>query len=428
MYHPPYSRLAAILLCLILSFYTSSGKRTSSSSSSSSQFQRLEFRGGSQSSNTESSTYDLATNLRLQGKELHDNGDFEQAAKLFKEAADTLQAHEENQQQQQQEQVGEEEIYMPLSEDYATCRLHQALCHLKSENYELCLDACTSILQDETDANGSTPGGSRNIAINTPAVRARAFHRRAKAKLGLGDSTGALQDARSAAFLGDRKAVALYGRLMRDPSSSSSSMEQNTFQSSILSQQPNSSHSALLESLLDKSKSPNIESPFSPASLLMGGTSKGGSKGVLGALSGSSNSLTKSVITSLSKRLDDEQTQTMICNYLQKTNKSQLQQLAAMAGLSNSLEDSTFEKIEKVCHGVTPKTIKRIVTNSKRALYGIQILRRTAMIINKYKSLLIGLLIFQWAKSAWLRPIPMSKVAKKAAKTALKEAMKASRV
>ena len=59
--------------------------------------------------------------------------------------------------------------------------------------------------------------------ITIPAqIRARAHHRRAKARLSLGDLDGALEDARSAAFMGDRNAVQFYGRLMREGSGTSS--------------------------------------------------------------------------------------------------------------------------------------------------------------------------------------------------------------
>jgi tetratricopeptide (TPR) repeat protein len=392
--------------------------------SSSSEIQCLSIRGGSNSqpelegdgevdveTSTNStadndsqlvSTVELATKLRLEGKEFHDKGDFEKAAELFKKAADSLQQHEQTQ----------------LTEDYVTCRLHQALCHLKSMNYQLCLEACTAILQDD-----QTESHRLNPATSTPAVRARAYHRRAKAKLGLGDSTGALQDARSAAFLGDRKAVALYGRLMRD--SPSSPNDQSTFQSP-LPQQP-SPNSALLESLLNKSNPSSSDSSmpaFSPASLLMGG----GTKNLMGALGSGSNGLAKSVVESLTKRLEEEETQTTICNYLKKTNKTQLQQLAAMAGMSDGIRESHLDRLVTFCHSVTPRAIRRTVRTTKGAIYGFKVIRRTVKIINKYKSLLVALLILQWTKSACMRPMPVDRVAaKRATKRALKDAMRGNR-
>jgi tetratricopeptide (TPR) repeat protein len=349
-----------------------------------------------------SNSIEIATKLRLEGKAFHDKGDFVKAAKVFQEAADSLQENKES----------------PLAEEYATCILHSALCHLKSEQFEQCLEMCTSILQDdENSAPKSQP------VMSKPVVRARAYHRRAKAKLGLGDASGALQDARSAAFLGDRKAVALYGKLMRD--SPSSPDNQNSFQS-IIAKQQIPSNSPLLNSLLSESPTSNSDEfqAFSPASLLMG---NGGSN-LMGALGSGSNGLAKSVVNSLSNRLEEEDTQMTICNFLQKTSKSQLQQLAVMAGIADAIQEPHLDKIVAVCHGVTPRTIKRTVKNTKRALFGLKIIRRIVKTMNKYKSLLVALILLQWTKSAYLRPIPIDRVAaKRATKQALREAMKVNR-
>jgi hypothetical protein len=82
-----------------------------------------------------------------------------------------------------------------------------------------------------------------------------------------------------------------------------------------------------------------------------------------------------------------------------------------------------------ICHRVTPKGIRRTVRTTKRAIYGIQVIRRIAKIINKYKTILVALVIFQWTKSACFRPIPIDRQAvKRVAKQALKEAMKANRI
>eukprot|EP00980_Cylindrotheca_fusiformis_P005340 scaffold1138_cov128-Cylindrotheca_fusiformis.AAC.22 len=348
------------------------------------------------------SIVEVATKLRLEGKDLHDKGDFESAAELFGKAANTLQQLDQAEQ----------------TEEYVTCILHQALCYLKSKNYRLCLEACTSILQDDKPQYNHL-----NPAISTPAVRARAYHRRAKAKVGLGDPSGALHDARSAAFLGDRKAVALYGRLMREtplsPIQPSSTPNQFSHQAP-----PND---ILLESLLNKSgrHSSGYSMPeLSPSSLLMGG----GPQNLIGSLGSGSNGLAKSVIQSLSKRLEEEETQTTICNYLKKTNKTQLQQLAAMAGLSNAVRESDLDRLVKFCHGVTPRTIRRTVRTGKGAVYGIKVIRRTVAVLNKYKSLLVALILLQWTKSACMRPIPVDRMtARRATKRALKNAMKANR-
>ena len=374
------------------------------------------------SDESSSSRTEIATSLRLEGKELHDQGDFVKAAEVFQRAADTL-----------LNGVGDdntESSSMRMSEDYATCRLHQALCNLKSENYELCIEACTDVLQDNSEDVNS---GSTHL----PAINARAYHRRAKAKMALGDNSGALRDARTASFLGDGKAVNLYGKLMRETSSSDLSSVMNPLMSlgsssSSSSVSPVSPHSALLESIMNKSSggnesgsSPGGFPDFSPASLLMG---SGDGSNLLGALGSGGGGMAKSVIKNLVKQLDDESTQVTICNFLQKTNKAQLVSLASMAGIDNALEDSQLDRLVKFCHGITPKGIRKTVRGTKVVVYFVKVIRRTIKVINKYKSLIVAALILQWMKSAVLRPLPINKkAAKLAAKEALKDAMKASR-
>ena len=277
----------------------------------------------------------------------------------------------------------------------------------------MCLEACTSILQDDATAPNSY------IQDVSPFIRARAYHRRAKAKLALEDRTGALQDARSAAFLGDSRGVALYGRLMREPTMQSD--EQSIVQGS--NTENSSPNMAIFESLLQSNKSsPSSVSDFSPASLLMG---SGGLGQALG--SGDGGSLAQSVIKSLSKRLDDENTHTTICNYLKKTNKSQLQQLLAMGGMGDAIQDSHMDRVVSICHGVTPKAIRRVVKATKGAVYSVKLVRRTMQVVNKYKTVFVGLIVLQWIKSALFRPTPIQKTARKASKKVLDAAVKAAK-
>ncbi|KAL3925984.1 MAG: hypothetical protein SGILL_000031 [Bacillariaceae sp.] len=359
---------------------------------------------------------EVATTLRLQGKDFHDQGDFDKAAELFQAAADSL-------------LEDDEAAAARMTEEYATCRLHQALCHLKSDQYDLCIEACTDVLQDEEDDSATSSSAPfPTFADQSPPVKARAYHRRAKARMGLGDTSGALQDARTAAFLGDSKAVALYGKIMRESSSSSLGDAMNPLLSSQSSSSPSS---ALLESLMQKSPSTGTDNSglpdFSPASLLMGNGS--GGNGMLDALgSGAGGGLAKSVLKSLSKRMDDDATHEQISGFLQRANKTQLRSLASMAGMNDALQDSTIDSLVKLCNGVKPKHIKRTVRTTKVVVYMVKLIRKIFKVINKYKTILAGLLILQWMKSATLRPIPINKkAARKAAKKALKEGMKATR-
>lgn len=394
------------LLCLSKNIHAASANRRSTVTIHQTHIVEI-VRGGSleegsqeesedDDSSSKSSLTEIATALRLEGKEHHDRGDFIKAAEVFQRAADTLLSNDD-------------ESSMRLSEDYATCRLHQALCNLKSENYELCIEACSDVLQDED--RGSSHG---------PAINARAYHRRAKAKMALGDNAGALQDARTASFLGDGKAVNLYGKLMRETSSADYG---DIMSNPLMPETPMASpHSALLESLMNKSSdsSPMGGLPdFNPMSMLMGNSGD-----LLSSLGSGGSGMAKSVVKNLVKKLDDESTRVTISDFLQRTDTAQLRNLAGMAGV-DGISDDQLAKIEKFCHGVTPKTIKRTVGLTKVAVYLFKVIRRTLELIQKYKTLIVAAMILLWTKSAILRPLPINKrAAKKAAKLAAKEALK----
>jgi hypothetical protein len=93
-----------------------------------------------------------------------------------------------------------------------------------------------------------------------------------------------------------------------------------------------------------------------------------------------------------------------------------------MAGVG--ISDGQLSKLVNVCHGVTPTTIKKTVRRSKRAIWGVQLIRKFFKIVSKYKSLIVAVALLQWTKSAVLRPIPINQ---RAAKKSLKDAMKANR-
>lgn len=332
---------------------------------------------------------DQASQLRVKGKAFHDEGDFVVAATNFASAADLLEpliAHE--------------------AEEFVTCRLHEALCRLKASQYEEAVTACSQVLQLSNDSI-------------EPALRARAFHRRAKAQLELGNVDEALEDARSAAFLGDRKAVALYGKLMRENSGMSSSSalsgmsdgDGSAFGSSADLLQSLLSKSSMASSPLPESSGDSSSSPFSALSLLSGMSQD--------MASGNQGNLAKSVLTAVSKRLEDENTQDTLCGYLQSASGPQLQQMAGMAGMQ--LPEEQAAKIASFCNSVTPKTIQKTLKTSKRAIYAIQLIRKVLRLIAKCSGLIVLLLVLTWIKSAVLRPIPINK---RLARRATKEGAK----
>ena len=353
-----------------------------------------------------------ATLLRQAGKELHDRGDWWEAANVFGQAADLLQSPLSST-TTPTASLSSSSLslsYYNHRTDYCTCRLHEALCRLKLEEYDACVDICTRILADPEQTSG--------------AIRSRAHHRRAKAYLHLGQDDEALQDARAAAFLGDRKAVALYGKLMRGNSNTNNNNHyhgseggggatidelasppmlndllqgRNPFlaNSNDLSQ----GNSMLLESLL--SKSSGIGMPAETPSLLGQG--------------GAGGTLAKSLLSSLTKRLETDSDS--ICAYLHKTNPTQLLQLGSLAGIS--LSEQQAQRLVKFCHSVTPKAIRRTVQFGKRGWYGLVVMRKALKVFNKYKHLLILWALAAWIQSAIRRPIPISKKAAKAMAAAL---------
>jgi tetratricopeptide (TPR) repeat protein len=341
---------------------------------------------------------EIASQIRIEGKNLHDKGQFVEAAARFSSAADllspTLSFSSES-----GESGG-------VADDFATCRLHEALCLLKAEDYEEAMRACTDVLDSPLLSSASC----LRVA---PALRARAFHRRAKAQVELGNEAAALQDARSAAFLGDQKAVALYGKLMRESSGPSWSGDTGDMGDMATS-------GALLESLLNKSSGPGAASApmgdmgdlFSPSSLLNmmgagapsagGGPGKSSDSGKEGA-----GSLAKSVLSSLVKRLEDESTQNQICNFLKGTSGPQIQQMASLAGLQ--IEDSIANRLARFGRGVTPKTLRRTLRTTKVVIYTVQLIRKVFQLISKYRSIIILIFLVGWIKSAILRPLPVNK-------------------
>ncbi len=476
------------------------------------------------------SIHDDASQLRIKGKELHDQGDFTQASQSFQQAANKLQIAITNLSISVNSDGASDSLidvdheiknkHQQLIEERATCRLHEALCHLKNEQYALSVESCTDVLMDGvqivydygtdsvTDNDGdqegsenpkepptasirvltnqessstsfSSSGSAESSSIKTttlspsttaqlsPAVRARAYHRRAKARLALGDTSGALEDSRSAAFLGERNAVKLYGRLMREQSGSSSLLDAglglggansgfggadstlNDLFGSLASSSsgspfgsflngsplsgPGSASTSgpgdsmsILSSLLSGSGASGLDSsssqdmpmsmPFNPLSMLgsMGGGNSAGGEGGMG-------SLAKSVLSSVAKKAEDKSTQESICNYLNGLDTAQIISLSSMAGMP--LSKSTAGKLASFANGLTPRGIAKSVKLTKRILFVGSLMRKIFQVIGKYKHILVLIVLIGWTKSAIQRPVVLGKkAAKKIAEAAISKA------
>lgn len=329
-----------------------------------------------------------ASSLRARGKDLHDAGNYVEAADLFRRASRRLLADEEA-------KAGGGEA---PEEEYATCRLHEALCRLKAGGplqAEGAVEACGSVL-DRRD-------GLPNVLV------ARAYHRRAKAYLALGRPDDALTDARSAAFLGDRKAVALYGKLMREHPSSGE-LGGGTSQGGLMTDS-----SSLLDVLMNAGSS-NGGGPTFPSALdhlTPGGLPFLPSLADLGGGHGSDGgSLAQSVLSSLSKKLHDEATQDSICRFLQQTSPLQIRSFAGVAGVP--IAERQADQLASFCRGITPGRLRGWIRTGHRVAYGVRLMRKLSKVVSKYRTLLIVLCLLAWTKSAILRPIPLSKAVKRA--------------
>lgn len=420
-----------------------------------------------------------ASNKRALGKTHHDNGNLKDAAVSFREAAMFL-----------DEALGvlspsdgdnKEDAENAIVVERATCRLHEALCLLKDGRPVDCVEACTDVLEDGVTVvplvddimsknNKTTESTSsvnqQRITTTTAAVvkiipattaaatstakkttipaqiRARAHHRRAKARLALGDLDGALEDARSAAFMGDRNAVQFYGRLMREGSATANSGSTGDLSSHMGGSNP------ILEGFLGgmggRNANPLLPSTGSTgssdftssllSSLLTG--SSGNPMGLMGELfspqvdinegkskrrrgrkkKGGIDSLAKSVLSNIMKRIEDEETQERICGYLQSTNKQQIMQFSTMAGVSMNEENAL--RLAGLANGITPRGIRKGLRRVKRGLKLVKTARKVLKVIDKYKPVIILAVLLYWIRSAILEPYPISKKKQKLAQKA----------
>jgi len=364
-----------------------------------------------------SELYDRTQTLRKQGKELHDSKYYEEAAQSFALAAEGLEYLRQRQRQAGSSGEGEQDddslfdldIHR-VQEDTATCRLHESLCLFKAEQFEEAVEACNQVIMIATQ-NGLSP-----------AVRARALYRRAKARLSLEQYNEATQDARSAAFMGDDKAVDLYGQLLREnKDGSSASLMSSTSglptfggNNDSFEVSPSSSDSptatdgadlfsalmggstgasddaassmfakSLLSSALSSGPSgEEVPSPFGISSLL--GNTMGG-----GGVSG--------IVKSLGSSLTNERVHDKICSTLQGASKTRIQQYAGVAGVD--ISESQAERLANACQRIKPKHLKTTVSIGKRLWYCGQLIRKTSAVLTKYRPVLVLIFLMAWIKT-----------------------------
>jgi hypothetical protein len=375
--------------------------------------------------------------------------------------------------------------------EYCTLRLHQALCALKAHDYDMAVTATSAVI--ETTSGGANSDG-RTMPVVPAPLRARALYRRAKARLGLleqaqamdhdgvetlaqsrndtvngesgnvEDSDGsenattsadpndsadtpprrptedetslsalALSDARAAAFLGDGKAVELYGKLLRSTSgnggssilndalgASKDSLSSTSSSSSSSSSWPSTASSqSLLQQLLASTSADTASKPsqtgkgdmgsFSPTSLLssvlLGSAKKSQGNHRRHRSSGDNGGMVKSLWNMAVQRLDDPAMQETICSYLQGTSETQLLQWSSLAGLP--LQVTQAQRLVQFCHSVSPKGLTRTMGHVKRVVYVVQLVRALGRVLHKYRTWIVLWILLWWIKSAIMRPLPV---------------------
>lgn len=309
---------------------------------------------------------------RLEGKRLHDISQFAEAADCFAVAANLVLPKIQTREVNSMSKSKSVDIF-------ATCRMHQALCLLKAGRTSDSVNASSDVID-------LLPAISPDIKL-APTLRARALHRRAKAQIALCNRKEALEDARLAAYLGDMKAVKLYGKLMRDRDISQygSSQPSEGFASNHVLETLGIQEGMAIRRKRGRSKVTGRQQTFATSSQGMG-------------------SFAMSTLSSIAKGLEDETMQQNIAKQLRETSSVQLQQLASMAGLQMSPRQS--ETLARWCSCVTPKAIRWVIQATKIAFYTVHLVRKITQLLSRYRGMVVLALILGWSKSAISRPLP----------------------
>merc|ERR1712194_773681 len=117
---------------------------------------------------------------------------------------------------------------------------------------------------------------------------------------------------------------------------------------------------------------------------------------------GGMDTLAKSVLTNLVKRLEDVETQELICSYLKSTNTQQIMQISKMVGVPLQLKNA--QRLVSLAAGVTPRGISKSVLRVKCGISIIKTVRKVLKVIDQYKAYIIVAVLCCWIRSAMIQP------------------------
>ena len=241
--------------------------------------------------------------------------------------------------------------------------------------------------------------------------------------------------------MGDRNAVTFYGRLLREGTAANEPLT-NSLGLGLSPWGSDDAQSSFLDGMMgglgnNPLLSNNAGSDFSSSllsSLLTGSSGSSNGMGVLGDLlspppqpdgkfrrrkkkKNGIDSLAKSLLSNVMKRMEDKETQRTICKYLHSTNTQQVMSFATMAGLP--MKEESAARLVGIANGITPKGIRRSIRNVKRGLKVLKTIRKILKVIDKYKTVLVLAMLCYWIRSAMTEPFPVDK---KRAKRLMREA------
>ena len=125
------------------------------------------------------------------------------------------------------------------------------------------------------------------------------------------------------------------------------------------------------------------------------------------------DSLAKSLLMKLVQKIDEEDTQKTVCQFLNNNaaNEQQLTQYASIVGVPLSSEQAS--KIVSFATNLTSHGLKKGVSLTKRVLKLAQIGLKFVRVVAKYRHLIVYFMLLGWIKSANLRPIHVNVPVKK---------------